>query len=375
MTTRLALTHGATTTASTRHPLEPLSGEEIAAAVTLLRASGKLTDRSRIVLVVLREPPREVVLGWHSGVSVPREAFVQVLDNADGAVYEAVVSLTAGGLKSWTLIPGVQPAVMLDEFFECEEAVKADPEFQAALARRGVTDMSLVMVDPWSAGWYGEESEKDQGLRLVRALAWTRSEPGDNGYARPIEGVAVVADLNAMKVLRVEDTGVVPLPPQPSNYARGYVAEFSPSGEFRKDLKPLEITQPDGPSFTVEGHFVQWQKWSFRIGFTPREGLVLYTVGYEDRGRVRPILYRAALCDMVVPYADPHDNHYRKNAFDCGEYGIGMLANALELGCDCLGEIRYFDAALTNSRGDVVTMPNVVCMHEEDYGICGEPLS
>jgi primary-amine oxidase len=369
MTTGSALTDTATTTASTLHPLEPLGGEEIAAAVNLLRAAGKLGAKSRIVQVVLREPPREVVLGWHGGVSVPREAFVQVLDNADGAVYEAVVSLTEGGLKTWTAIPGVQPAVMLDEFFECEEAVKADPDFQAALARRGVTDMSLVMVDPWSAGWYGEESEKDQGRRLVRALAWTRSEPGDNGYARPIEGVAVVADLNAMKVLRVEDTGVVPLPPQPSNYARGYVAEFSPSGEFRKDLKPLEITQPDGPSFAVEGHFVRWQKWSFRIGFTPREGLGLYTIGYEDGGRVRPILYRAALCDMVVPYGDPHENHYRKNAFDCGEYGIGMLANALELGCDCLGEIRYFDAYITNSRGDVVKMPNVVCMHEEDYGI------
>ena len=96
---------------------------------------------------------------------------------------------------------------------------------------------------------------------------------------------------------------------------------------------------------------------------------MLYTVGYEDGGRVRPILYRAALCDMVVPYGDPGYNHYHKNAFDCGEYGIGMLANALELGCDCLGEIRYFDAYMAGSRGDVIKMPNVVCMHEEDYGI------
>jgi primary-amine oxidase len=369
MMTGLALADIPATTAFTGHPLEPLGGEEIAAAVSLLRVSGKLTDRSRIVQIVLNEPPKDVALGWHAGVSVAREAFVQVLDNADGAVYEAIVSLSEGALKTWTQIPGVQPAVMLDEFFECEDAVKADPAFQAALARRGVTDMSLVMVDPWSAGWYGEESEKDQGIRLARALAWTRSEPGDNGYARPIEGVAVLVDLNAMKVLRVEDTGVVPLPPQPANYSRDYIAEFSPAGEFRQDLKPLEIMQSGGPSFTVEGHFIRWQKWSFRIGFTPREGLVLYTIGYEDGGRVRPILYRAALCDMVVPYADPHENHYHKNAFDCGEYGIGMLANALELGCDCLGEIRYFDAAMTNSRGEVIQLPNVVCMHEEDFGI------
>jgi primary-amine oxidase len=369
MATGLASADVSTASTSTLHPLEPLSGEEIAAAVALLRAAGKLSEKSRIVLAVLHEPPKEVVLGWQTGMSAPREADVQILDNADGAVYEAVVSLTEGGVASWRQVPGVQPAVMLDEFFECEAMLKADPEFQAALARRGVTDMSLVMVDPWSAGWYGEESEQDKGRRLVRALAWVRSEPADNGYARPIEGVVVLADLNAMKVLRVEDTGVVPLPPAPGNYARDYIAEFSPSGDYRQDLKPLEIAQPDGPSFEVDGHFIQWQKWSFRIGFTPREGLVLYTVGYEDGGRVRPILYRAALCDMVVPYADPHYNHYHKNAFDCGEYGIGMLANALQLGCDCLGEIRYFDAYMTNSRGEVVEMPNVVCMHEEDYGI------
>jgi primary-amine oxidase len=369
MTTGLTLREAPTAAASPLHPLEPLSGEELAAAVAILRLSGKLSDKCRIVHVVLQEPPKDAVLGWLGDVSLPREAAVQILDNADGAVYEAIVSLTEGGLKAWTQVRGVQPAVMIDEFFECEDTIKADPDFRAALARRGVTDMSLVMVDPWSAGWYGEESQKDCGIRLVRALAWVRSEPGDNGYAHPVEGVVVLTDLNAMKVLRVEDTGVVPLPPEPGNYARDYVTQFSRAGEYRKDLKPLEITQSDGPSFGVQGHSVQWQKWSFRIGFTPREGLVLYTVGYEDEGRVRPILYRAALCDMVVPYGDPDTNHYHKNAFDCGEYGIGMLANALELGCDCLGEIRYFDAHMASSRGEVVKMPNVVCMHEEDYGI------
>src|SRR6266699_6140488 len=72
---------------------------------------------------------------------------------------------------------------------------------------------------------------------------------------------------------------------------------------------------------------------------------------------------------MVVPYADPAPNQWRKNAFDVGEYGVGMLANALELGCDCLGEIHYFDAHMVDSRGNVVPMPNTICMHEEDFGL------
>jgi primary-amine oxidase len=97
--------------------------------------------------------------------------------------------------------------------------------------------------------------------------------------------------------------------------------------------------------------------------------LVLHTIGYEDGGRVRPIIYRASLAEMTVPYGDPSITQYRKNAFDVGEYGLGMMVNSLELGCDCLGEIYYFDVALCSNSGEVLKLPNVICMHEEDFGI------
>jgi primary-amine oxidase len=250
---------------------------------------------------------------------------------------------------------------MIDEFFECEQMLKAHPDFQAALRKRGITNFDLVMVDPWSAGNYGTKEEQTQ--RLTRTLSWVRSDPNDNGYAHPIEGLLALVDLNKMEVVRIEDNGVVPLPPEPGNYTVEAV------GQLRPDLKTIDISQPDGPSFTVNGHEVHWQKWHFRVGFTTREGLVLHTLSYEDKGRLRPVLYRASLAEMVVPYGDPSDSHYRKNAFDVGEYGVGMLANSLEFGCDCLGYIHYFDALMTNSRGNVVKLPNAICMHEEDYGI------
>jgi len=348
-------------TVSVYHPLDPLTVEEITAAVQIVRSERTLHERVRFVSVNLQEPAKEVVFNYISGISVEREVFIVLLDNVDGTTYEAVVSITAGKVVSWKQIPGVQPSIMLDEFFECEQILKANPEFQAALRKRGVTNFDLVMVDPWSAGNYGAEEE--QKLRLARALTWVRTDPGDNGYAHPVEGVLALVDLNKMEVVRIDDTGVVPLPPASGNYTRDRV------GNLRTDLKPVEITQPDGPSFQVNGYEVQWQKWRFRVGFTTREGLVLHTVGYEDQGRIRPVLYRASLVEMVVPYGDPGVNNYRKNAFDVGEYGVGMLANALELGCDCLGYIHYFDAVMADSRGNPMKIPNAVCMHEEDYGI------
>ena len=193
------------------HPLEPLTAEEITAAVTILRTERKLGEHVRFASVSLHEPPKDIVLNFKAGDALRREAFVKLLDNSDGATYEAIVDVTAGNVASWQHIPGVQPSIMLNEFFACEQAVKNHPEFQAALAKRGVTDMSMVMVDPWSAGNYGAPDE--QTKRLVRALSWVRiGSAKDNGYAHPIEGVLVEFDLNKCEVVRVIDNGVVPIP-------------------------------------------------------------------------------------------------------------------------------------------------------------------
>jgi primary-amine oxidase len=72
---------------------------------------------------------------------------------------------------------------------------------------------------------------------------------------------------------------------------------------------------------------------------------------------------------MVVPYGDPRPGYFHRNAFDAGEYGVGISANSLTLGCDCLGEIRYFDAVVAGIQGEPETIDNAVCLHEEDAGI------
>ena len=105
------------------------------------------------------------------------------------------------------------------------------------------------------------------------------------------------------------------------------------------------------------------------VGFTPREGLVLNQVAYEDGGRLRSILYRASLSEMVVPYGDPSPTHYFKNAFDAGENGVGVAASPLTRGCDCLGEIVYLDAVINDAAGEPVEIPNAICIHEEDAGV------
>lgn len=341
------------------HPLEPLSQSEVQQAVQLLRESGNITTSMRFVSVSLLDPTKQA---FRSACPLPREAFVSLFDNAANACYEAVVSLTEARLLNWKHIPGVQPTITIDEQIECEQAVLASPEFKAALERHyGVSDTSLVMVDFWSAGNYGNPEERQ--TRLARPLCFLRADPTDNGYARPIEGIRPVVDVNTMKVVRIEDYGRWPAPPESCNYAA------SRQPQLRQDIATLSITQPNGPGFRVEGRVLHWQNWSLVVGFNAREGLTLHNVSYNDQGNKRDILFRASLTEMVVPYGDPSPTQFRKNAFDVGEYGMGMCANSLVLGCDCLGEIRYLDAEFCTSRGEPLTIRNAICMHEEDYGI------
>lgn len=351
-----------TAAVSVRHPLEPLSAEEVRRAVGLLKSAGKVTPTTRFVSVALREPDKALVHGFTGERPTARAAFAVLFDNGTNSCYEATLSLTDEKLLAWKHVPGAQPTMTIDEQVECEQAVIASAEFKAALKKHtGTDDTSLVMVDIWSAGNYGDA--EDSTRRLARPLCFLRADPTDNGYVRPIEGIRPVVDLNTMQVIRVEEFGQWPVPPGACNYAADRVKEK------RQDIKPLEIAQAEGPSFTVMGNQVRWQKWSFVVGFNAREGLTLHHLRYNDAGRERSVLYRASLTEMVVPYGDPGPTQRRKNAFDVGEYGMGMCANSLELGCDCLGLIHYFDAAMCDSRGGPLTIKNAICMHEEDYGI------
>ncbi|XP_039018117.1 copper methylamine oxidase-like isoform X2 [Hibiscus syriacus] len=392
------------TRAQTSHPLDPLSAAEISVAVATVRAAGatpEVRDSMRFIEVVLVEPDKHVVAladayffppfqpsllpRTKRGPVIPsklppRRARLVVYNKRSNETSIWIVQLsevhaaTRGGhhrgkVISSNVVPDVQPPMDAMEYAECEAVVKDFPPFQEAMKKRGIEDMDLVMVDPWCVGYYSKADAPSR--RLAKPLIFCRTEsdcPMENGYARPVEGIHVLVDMQNMVVIEFKDRKFVPLPP--ADPLRNYTAGETRGGVDRSDVKPLQIIQPEGPSFRINGNFIAWQKWNFRIGFTPREGLVIHSVAYIDgsRGR-RPVAHRLSFVEMVVPYGDPNDPHYRKNAFDAGEDGLGKNAHSLKKGCDCLGYIKYFDAHFTNFTGGVETIENCVCLHEEDHGI------
>jgi primary-amine oxidase len=347
------------------HPLDLITADEMRRAAELVRADPRYEPDELFVHLRLREPAKDVVYTFTPGDAVDREVEALLCPPGRLEAIEVVVSVTAGVVRSWTVHEGMRPALLFGESIQAIIAVKEHPDWQAALLRRGISDFDRVQIDPWPAGSFGIGHE--DGRRISRCISYLRESETDNGYARPIEGVIAFFDQGAGEVLEVVDLGVVALPPERGSYLPGDLPDGV--GPLRTDLKPLDIVQPDGPSFSVDGNFVRWQRWSFRIGFDPYEGLALHTVAYHDGDRVRPVLHRASITEMVVPYGDPGPMHGWKNAFDAGEWGLGRMANSLELGCDCLGAIHYFDVEMATEQGEPYTMTNAVCMHEEDYGI------
>ena len=328
-TTRSADATGETTT----YPLDPLSGEEIQSAAAIVMASEYASPTLKFVMIQLAEPAKTAELTF-VGADVARCAFATMYDGAAKMIYEAIVDLRASVIESWKAIPGRFPSYLVEHMTGVEDKVREDPRWQAAMVKRGITDFDLAMIDPWPAGYYGQGDHYDNSPLICRPLTFMRAAPSEHGYARPVEGLIVTFDLDAMEIVDIEDHGVVPMPPTAGNYDERFM--FDPNNrpaftEFRDDVKPIEITQPDGPSFTVDGWHVTWQKWSLRIGFNPREGITLHEVTYTDRGETRPIMYRGSLSEMVVPYGDTSPTHWNKNVFDMGEVGMGFSANPLTL--------------------------------------------
>jgi primary-amine oxidase len=340
-----------------RHALAPLSPAEIRASVAIVKADPAFGPAILFETIELMEPPKAAIVDPTAGLALPRQARANVFRADEPGVWKLTLSLDDRRILTSQHFPSARPMIQLEQFMAIEAYVKADPRFVEACARRGITDMDTVCVDPWSAGNFGRADE--EGEHLSHTFIWVRLYADEAFYAHPVEGLNAVVDIKSGVVLRVDDYGGPPIPMREVNYDSKFITDTLPP------LKTLNIEQPDGVSFTLDGNALTWERWSLAIGFNAREGLTLHDMRFTGR----PVINRASLVEMVVPYGSPDRGHYRKNVFDIGEYGLGKLTNSLELGCDCLGAIQYLDVNLNTMSGEIYTIRKAICIHEEDDGI------
>jgi primary-amine oxidase len=331
-------------------------------AVTVVKKDKSLTEFARFPNISLQEPDKQTVLNFKKGDAIPRQAFLVILEPRLNKTYEAIVDTKASKIISWQEVSTGQPPLLDEEYEILDQVAKADIRWQEAMKKRGITDFENVIIDGWATGMMSEK-EQASGKRLIRGITYYKGKDRNNYYGAPIEGLSVTVDLNNRQVFEVRDTGIVPFSKANFDYDE---KTLSP---LQKALKPLRIQQPQGTTFQIKGNEVSWQNWKFRYLMHPREGLVLYLVTYNDKGKDRMILYRAGLSEMLVPYSDTSREWAVRSAFDVGEYRFGWLSTPLDKGNDVPENTVLLNTLFADDNGEPYIGENIIGIYEKDAGI------
>ena len=345
----------------TPSPLNPLTAAEIQATVEILKASGRFRTGMRFSEVNLKTPPKTEV--WQfalqgSPVREARQAAFAILDGRQ--VIEGTVDLARRSVTRWQPVEGVHGMVLVDDFATVQAAIESSPEFARAVARRGIADVKKVVSTPLTVGYFDGKDGLRQQQRLLKVVSYL--DTGDGNYwGHPIENLVAIVDLEQKKVVKVEDHGVVPIPPRAVPYDGS-------DRQARRGHKPLEISEPEGKNYTIAGNTLLWQNWKFHLRLDSRVGLVLSTVTYNEKGRPRKVMYEGSLGGMIVPYGDPDVGWYFKAYLDSGEYGMGTLTSPIAAGQDAPRNAVLLDATLADFSGAPVTIPNAIAVFERYAG-------
>jgi primary-amine oxidase len=332
------------------HPLDPLNADEIIGAANVLLAAGVAQPGAIFQSVELSEPPKAAVLNGNA-----RERQATVFWRQNKQSFKSTVNLSAGNFTRPQPIPRGQGqlGLTISEVLDFSFAFQ-DPAFLRALALRGIStpqQLAQVLVTPLTPGSFGLPEEQ---RRIVKAQMYYTDGTGINLYARPIEGMQAIIDLDERRVLQVLDSGVVPVPTATHEFDEASVGALV---GLRPPLKPLRVVQPEGANFRIDGNFVEWQKWRFHVRFERRAGPVISLAKYAGRS----VLYQGSMAEIFVPYQDASANWYYRTYMDEGEFGFGLLASPLAPGLDVPANAVLLDALVAAAIPDpsvpVVPLP------------------
>ncbi|CAL5089585.1 unnamed protein product [Urochloa decumbens] len=346
------------------HPLDPLSAVELTAVRDAVLASPLIPDRPiSFHYVGLDEPDKADVLS-HSSSSSHRRALV--IARAGGQSHELRVDVTSTSTPS-IISHAIHRGAGFPRFTGEEQAAAgalppAYPPFVESLRRRGL-GVGDVGCGVFAMGWFGGSAK----ARLTKMQCFVTGNETANFYARPLEGVTLVVDLDRMAIVGYRDRVVLPVPKAEGT---DYRADKVGPPFTGPATAPGVVVQPEGSGVHIDGRVVRWANWEFHVGFDMRAGTVisLASVHDADAGQRRSVLYRGFVSEVFVPYMDPEEEWYFHTFMDAGEYGLGVSTFPLQPGSDCPANAAYMDGYYADADGKPVKANNVVCIFERYAG-------
>lgn len=355
------------------HPFDQISDEEVRITVKLIKDAYP-NDKPVFAQIDRLDPAKNLMVPYleaeRQGIApplIPRRAYAYFY--IDQEFHKALINLTFKHIICDERLPeGVIGLLIPDQVEEIEQLSVNHPVCKAEIEKLCLPDNIHVVCDPWIYGT-DDPNEKRLLIQCYMYLA-NKNHTESNHYSLPLK-FSPVFDGLTKEFVRMDY-----LPSGADEFVINDTTVWDefPLVEYHPDLngvtklrevKPLIISQPEGVSFTVDNHKITWQDWEFYVVPNAREGAVIYDIHFKGRS----IIYRLSLSEMTVPYGDPRAPFHRKQAFDLGDCGFGVNGNVLNLGCECLGVIKYMDNRAVTADGDVKIIPNTVCLHEQDAGI------
>ncbi|KAJ8766282.1 hypothetical protein K2173_022341 [Erythroxylum novogranatense] len=343
--------------ASLYHPLDPLDPNEINQVRVIVQKSD-LFNHPNVTFhyVDLEEPDKGDVVKWLSSSkqaksSIPRRAKVVARDGVE--THELIVDLSKRSVVSHNVYTGHgYPSFTFNELFRASKLPLKYPKFAESTHKRGL-NLSEISCLPFTVGWYGEHATK----RALKVACFYRAG-SVNIFARPIEGITILVDVDSMQITSYTDRFRAPVPKAGGT-------------DFRSKAKPKNIPYnvSDG-GFTIDGHRVKWSNWDFHLSFHARPGIVISTASIFDAkiNKSRRVLYRGHVSETFVPYMDPTNEWYFRTFMDIGEFGFGRSAVTLQPMVDCPENAVYLDGYVDGADGMPQKMQSVICVFEQYSG-------
>jgi primary-amine oxidase len=290
------------------HPLDPLNPAEID-QIRLIIQKSHLASFPNLTFhfVDVEEPEKEDVLKWlSSSKEIRPNRQAKVVVRTKGETYELIVDLTIGSIISDQVYTGYgYPPLTFSELFRASKLPLKYPKFKKSILRRGL-NLSEVSCVPFTVGWFGEHITK----RTLKIASFYRGG-SVNVFARPIQGISIIVDVDSMKIIKYTDRLRAPVPK-----AEG--TDFQ-STKGKPNSTTCNITNG---GFSIEGQMVKWGNWNFHVAFNARAGVIISTASiFDERKRkFRSVLYRGHVSETFVPYMDPTSEWYFRTFMDIGEF-------------------------------------------------------
>jgi primary-amine oxidase len=350
------------------HPLDPLTSDELSFAVAVLRnatVNGQplISSAWSFQAFEVHEPPKQQVLAWTSGSAPLARAAYFVLKSPTNQYYETVVSITNAQVVSWKWIDSSkgQPGFTYAELIETLTAPDiVNMTVVMEFLNRGIDPSTLVCSPAARGGQFGMDFE--EGTRAVEIICRQAADTS-NYYFRPVEHLRLTVDLLTGRVLEYNFNTPVTVP---SAQGIDFIAGAVPP---RANVKDVKLIQPDGASFTLNDHVLNWQGFKMHLRLDFRTGMTISDISFADpltaNGARRSILYQATLSELYVPYMDNDIDWYFKSYMDSGEYGWGnFLSTAATTNPSCPEYAIYLNDTALDVAGNPIAVEKYACVFE-----------